>query len=253
MTCDLVAVTVDALDPERLAHFWAGVLQRDIGDDRMTLAPGGRDIGDDGVTLAPGERDISRFDIFFASTAEPKTGPNRIHLDLTSTSADDQQATVERALALGGRYLDLGQGPEADHTVLADPEGNEFCVIEPGNGFLAGTGFIGAVNCEGTRRVGLFWSEALGWPLVWDQDEETAVQSPSGGSKLTWSGPPIPPKRGKSRIHLELRPAAGCDEATEVERLIALGATRVDIGQGAVGWTVLTDPDGTELCVLPAR
>ena len=60
--------------------------------------------------------------------------------------------------------------------VLADPEGNEFCVIEPGNNFLADTGFIGALSSDGTQEVGYFWSEALGWPLVWDQDEETAIQ-----------------------------------------------------------------------------
>ncbi|MGL4178496.1 MAG: VOC family protein [Dermatophilaceae bacterium] len=232
-------MTFDALDPERLARFWAGVLQREIGDG--------------GVTLPPGERDVNGFDVFFAPTTVAKAGPNRIHLDLTSTSLDDQRATVERALALGGRHLDIGQGPDEDHVVLADPEGNELCVIPPGNGFLAGTGCIGAVNCEGTRQVGLFWSEVLGWPLVWDQDEETAVQSPSGGSKITWSGPPVPPKSGKSRIRLDLRPAAGSEQPAEVERLLALGATRVDIGQGAAPWTVLADPDGTELCVLPPR
>ena len=75
--------------------------------------------------------------------------------------------------------------------VLADPDGNEFCVIEAGNKFLAGTGFIGALACDGTQEVGYFWSKALRWPLVWDQDQETAIQSPNGGTKITWGGPPV--------------------------------------------------------------
>ena len=68
-----------------------------------------------------------------------------MHFDLTSTSLEDQQQTVARALELGGRHIDIGQRPEEDHVVLADPEGNEFCVIEPGNNFLADCGFIGAL------------------------------------------------------------------------------------------------------------
>jgi glyoxalase superfamily protein len=59
---------------------------------------------------------------------------------------------VARALELGARHLDVGRLPEEGHVVLADPEGNEFCVIEPGNGFLAGCGFIGALACDGSQR-----------------------------------------------------------------------------------------------------
>ena len=112
---------------------------------------------------------------------------------------------MARALALGGRHLDVGQLPEEEHVVLADPEGNEFCVIEPGNSFLADCGFIGALSCDGSQATGYFWSEALGWPLVWDQDEETAIRSPHGGPKITWGGPPLNPKTGKDRLHLAPR------------------------------------------------
>jgi hypothetical protein len=73
--------------------------------------------------------------------------------------------------------------------VLADPEGSEFCIIEPSNRFLASCPRLGAVNCDGTRALGCFFSEALGWPLVSDLDEETAIQAPDGtGPKITWSG-----------------------------------------------------------------
>jgi len=231
----LSALCVDALDPPGLARFWAGVLGRETAADGVTLLP-------DGAT---------GFDIRFQPAAEPKTGRNQMHFDLTSTSLAGQQQTVARALGLGARHLDVGQGPDAGHVVLADPEGNEFCVIEPGNAFLDGCGFVGALSCDGSRAAGQFWSAALGWPLVWDRDEETAIQSQRGGTKITWGGPPLPPKTGKYRLHLDLAPPPGGDQRAEVERLLALGATPADIGQGDVAWVVLADPDGHELCVLP--
>jgi catechol 2,3-dioxygenase-like lactoylglutathione lyase family enzyme len=200
----------------------------------------------DGVALLP--NDDTGFRIRFLPTREPKVGQNQMHFDLTSASLDDQRQTVARALALGARHLDIGQGPDAEHVVLADPEGNEFCVIEPGNAFLAGCGFVGALACDGSQETGYFWSAALGWPLVWDQDQETAIRSPRGGPKITWGGPPLPPKTGKYRLHFDLAPDG--DRQAEVERLLSLGATRVDIGQGAVDWVVMADPDGHEFCLL---
>lgn len=103
---------------------------------------------------------------------------------------------------------------------------------------------------DGSRAKGCFWSEVLGWPLVWDQDEETAIRSPHGGPKLTWGGPPVKARTGKERWHFDLAPAAGTDFATELDRLLALGAEKVDIGQGDVPWEVLADPDGHEFCLL---
>jgi len=135
--------------------------------------------------------------------------------------------------------------------VLADPEGNEFCVIEPGNQFLADCGFIGAVACEGSQQVGYFWSEALGWPLVWDQDEGTAIRSRHGGPKITWGGPPLNPKTGKNRLHFDIAPCERGHQESEVDRLIALGATRIDIDQGDVGWVVMADPDGNDSACWP--
>jgi catechol 2,3-dioxygenase-like lactoylglutathione lyase family enzyme len=174
-----------------------------------------------------------------------------MHLDLTSRSLEEQEQTVSRALALGGRHIDVGQRPDEEHVVLADPEGNEFCVIEPGNNFLADCGFIGAVSSEGAQEVGYFWSEALGWPLVWDQDQETAIRSPLGGPKITWGGPPLMPRPGRNRVHFDLAPAFPGDQQAEVDRLLSLGATRKEIGHGDV--VVLADPDGNEFCVLTPR
>jgi predicted enzyme related to lactoylglutathione lyase len=243
MTCHLAALCFDAHDPLRLARFWAGLLGWTVADD-----PGD---GEASIALLPS--DDTGFRIRFLPTQEPKVDQNQMHVDLTSTSLDDQQQTVKRALGLGARHIDVGQRGDEGHIVLADPEGNEFCVIEPGNQFLADCGFVGAVACDGSQEVGYFWSEALGWPLVWDQNQETAIRSPHGGPKITWGGPPLKPKTGKYRLHFDLAPPVDGDQQAEVDRLIALGATRIDIGQGEVDWVVMADPDGHEFCVQPPR
>ena len=237
MAVQLLALCVAANDPHRLARFWAGLLRWEPADDPR-----------DGVTLDPG--DDTGFRLRFLPTEQPKTSQNRMHLDLTSTSLEDQQQTVARALELGGRHTDVGQLPEEGHVVLADPEGNEFCVIEPGNGFLSDCGFVGALACDGSQAVGHFWSEALGWPLVWDQDQETAIRSPRGGPKVTWGGPPLMPRTRKDRLHLDL--GADGDLQAEVGRLVRLGATRRPIGRGAVDRVGMADPDGNEFWVHAA-
>ena len=237
MTSHLHALCFDAHDPLSLARFWVAVLGWELSADRG-----------DGIALLP--RDDTGFRIRFLPTEEPKTRQNQMHFDLTSQSPEDQQQTVAKAIGLGARHIDVGQRPEEGQVVLADPEGNEFCVIEPGNSFLADCGFLGAVACDGSQEVGYFWSKALGWPLVWDQDQETAIRSPHGGPKITWGGPPLKPKTGKHRLHFDIVPPADGDQHAEVDRLVSLGATRVDIGQGEAGWVVLADPDGHEFCVL---
>jgi len=227
----LVAVTFDAQEPEVVATFWAGLLDRDVLREH------------DGALL---EGDPTQVGLRFVEASTAKSGPHRLHLHLTSTSLDDQQGQVEKALRLGGQHLDVGQRPEEGHVVLADPGGNEFCVIEPGNDFLAGCGHLGEVSCDGSREVGLFWRDAIEWPLVWDQDQETAVQAPEGGTKLSWGGPPVAPKRGRNRQRFDL---AATDLTGEVARLVALGATQLAEQDGRVE---LADPDGNEFVVVQA-
>ena len=247
MTCDLVALCLVANDPPLLARFWAGVLGWEMDD-----APD--DNPHDEIVLPPS--DDTGFGIRFLSTHEQKAGQNQMHFDLTSTSLQEQQQTVARSLGLGARHIDIGQRPDEGHVVLADPEGNEFCVVEPGNSFLADCGFIGALACDGSQEVGYFWSEALGWPLVWDQGQETAIRSPGGGPKITWGGPPLTPKKGRNRLHFDLAPPVNGHKQLEVDRLVSLGATRSEAGLAEVGDTevrvvVMADPDGNEFCVLP--
>ena len=223
-----MALTFDAHDPGLLAGFWGRVLGRETLRDRHGA-------------LLPGSATQVGL-LFVLGDAEP-AGPQLMHLHLTSTSLAEQQRTVAAALELGAAPLDVGQLPDEGHVVLADPEGNAFCVIEPGSTFLAGCGVLGELACDGTRDVGHFWGRALGWPVVWDQDEETAVQSPDGGTKIAWGGPPLTPRSGRNRQRFDLELTEG-DLTAEVHRLAALGATLLrDIADVGVE---LADPDGNE-------
>jgi catechol 2,3-dioxygenase-like lactoylglutathione lyase family enzyme len=221
----LLAVTFDVQEPARAARFWAGMLGREVIEDGNGLLLAGTD---------------TQLGLRFMPSHTRKTGPNPMHPHLTSTTEADRQDTVAKALRLGAGHLDVGQRPAEGHIVLADPEGNEFCVIEPGNAYLAGCGPLGEVACDGGRAVGLFWSEALGWPLVWDQDDETAIQSPQGGTKIGWGGPSAArdETRNRQRFHLG---------TTGVDHLISLGATRLETDAGAS--VVLADPGGNEFSV----
>jgi predicted enzyme related to lactoylglutathione lyase len=236
MTVRLDALSIDAADPARLAGFWGALLGWDVREDGhgapLVVPPAGT-----GLPLR------------FVPSSEPRAGLSRIHPHLTSTSVDVRDARVARALELGGRHLDVGQLPGEKHVVLADPEGNELCVIEPDNRWLAGCGLLGELACDGTRATGVFWSEALGWPLVWDQDEETAVRAPGGDLLVAWGGPPVNPKHGRNRLRLDL---VADDPDAEVARLVGLGARRAGTGPDGGRGVELLDPDDNELRVLPA-
>ncbi|MEO6606493.1 MAG: VOC family protein [Aeromicrobium sp.] len=229
MTSSLYALSFAAADPARLATFWGGVFNRTV----------------DGNTVLPSNN--QEIPIRFDQLDDPKVEPNQMHFDTTSTSWDDQKATVEKVLSLGGDHLDVGQLPEELHVVLQDPEGNEFCVIPPNNNFLKDTARIGAYSSDGSQEVGYFWSAALDWPLVWDQDEETAIQSPQGGSKISWGGPPFNVRKTKVRQHFDLAPDG--EQLAEVDRLVSLGANQVDAEPCQPGWVAMADPDGNDFCV----
>ena len=228
MAVRLEAVTFAVVDAPAVAAFWGELLDREV-------------VTEHGGALVPG--DATQVGLRFVSSGTEPVGRPRLHLHLTSSSVADQQRTVETVLRLGGRHVHVGQGSDDTHVVLVDPGGGELCVIEPGNNYLTGTGFLGEVTCDGTRRVGLFWRDALGWPLVWDHNEQTAIQSPLGGTKIawdSWDGSPVERETGRSRQRFDLVTA---DLRGEADRLVSLGATRLsDLPDGLA----LADPDGYE-------
>ncbi|MEV4143748.1 VOC family protein [Amycolatopsis sp. NPDC049691] len=230
----LLAVTFEAENPAEPARFWAGLLGREVVEDAG------------GLLLPGGDTQLG---LRFAPGRAGRVGAHRMHLHLTSTDLDDQRHTVATAIELGGRHVDVGQRPEEPHVVLADPAGYEFCVIEPGNGYLAGCGPLGELTCAGTRQAGRFWSKALGWSLVWDQGEQTAIQSPRGGTKVAWDVWDGTPTAEPNPQRFELFPEDN-DQRAAVDAVIALGAARLDVRDD--GTVVLADPDGTAFCVRPA-
>ena len=106
------------------------------------------------------------------------------------------------------------------------------------------------VDAADPARLGRWWQEALGWVVVNEDPEEFEIRpGPERLPGLLFVAVPDE-KASKNRLHLDFRPE---DQAAEVERLVGLGATRVDIGQGDQTWEVLADPEGNEFCVLRRR
>lgn len=111
------------------------------------------------------------------------------------------------------------------------------------------------IDCSDPGRLGRWWAEFLGWRLTHESEEEVVLEPPEGSPEDGVSPDilflKVPEgKAVKNRIHLDLRPE---DQAAEVARAEALGATRVQVGQtGEATWVVLADPDGNEFCILRA-
>jgi hypothetical protein len=111
------------------------------------------------------------------------------------------------------------------------------------------------VDARDPASIASFWESALGWRRTHENPDEIVLEPPAGSPEdgivpdLLFLKVPEP-KTLKNRLHLDLRPV---DQAKEVERLEALGATRVSVGQTAEAtWVVLADPEGNEFCVLRA-
>jgi len=98
--------------------------------------------------------------------------------------------------------------------------------------------------------LGRWWSEALRWVIVNDDPSEFEIQPEPDQLPGILFLAVDETKQGQNRLHIDLRPD---DQRAEVERLIGLGASRVDVGQGKVPWVVLADPEGNKFCVLEAR
>lgn len=249
MTTRLENVVVDSADPQLLARWWAAALGWPLGLD-----------GPDESTLEPPEGQ-GRVELVFVAVAGPKTVKNRVHLDLRSTSWQDQQEQVERLLAAGATRADVGQvtdGPDAvPFVVLADPEGNEFCVLDPRPEYDESCGAVAAIVLDAARPAELagFWAEATGWRVLGSDDRFATLRAPDGRGPFLELVPNATPRTVKNRVHLDVRPAAGDDQQAEVARLCDAGARPAEVGQsaaapGTVSWVVLTDPEGNEVCVL---
>jgi predicted enzyme related to lactoylglutathione lyase len=242
MALRLVQVNVKARDDSGLGRFWAEALGWGLSSE----GPGVTNVEPVGF----GYPDPVAVCIDVVAVPDPETVRCRTHLDLATTSATHQAELVAHLLGLGATPADVGQS-DVPWTVLADPEGNVFCVLEP-RPIYQDTGPIAAVvvNCTDPRAMARFWGEAMDWTVHEVTADHARLRSTKGvGPYLEFVRTPdddaLP-----TRVHLDVRPYPGDDLAAEVARLRALGATDADVGQGDVAWRVLADSEGNEFCVL---
>jgi len=240
-------VNIKALDNTVIGRFWAEAL-------------GWRDeLEEPGVTSVwpadgPAWPDPVALGVDVVIVPEGKTPTkNRLHLDLASSSEAHQAELVARLRKLGATPADVGQG-DVPWTVLADPEGNEFCVLEPREVYRD-TGPIAAVviDCLDPRAMARFWGEATEWAVHEVTDDSATLRSAKGVGPYLEFLRSDEAKTVPDRLHLDLLPYDGDDKQAEVERLYDLGAADLDLGQGDVPWTCMTDPEGHEFCVLHTR
>jgi predicted enzyme related to lactoylglutathione lyase len=246
MTTRLTHLVVDTPDPVRLARWWAGalgwVLEEADPEESYVAPPEG----------APG------VPLVFGRVDDPKRGKNRVHLDFSSSDAAEQREIVDRLLAAGATYADIGQS-DVPWTVLADPDGNELCVLEPRPDY-DGTGVVAAIVVDALDPPALarFWAAAAGWQVLHASPDAAGLRAPDGTGPYLEFVRTTEPHTYKNRWHLDVAGYRDDDQAAEVERLLALGATHADVGQsaakpGEVTWVVLADPEGNEFCVLRSR
>lgn len=240
MATRLVQINMKARDDAALGRFWAAALGWSVSSE----GPGVTNLEPEGFVYP----DPVAVCIDLAVSAEPKTVKNRVHVDLATTSAVHQAELVTRLKELGATPVDLGQG-DVSWTVMADPEGNEFCVLDSR---YEETGPIATVvvDCADPPAMADFWSQATDWTLLRVSDQNAVLRSSQGvGPYLQFLRTPDP-KTVWNRVHLDLRPYPGDNHEAEAARLIALGATAVDLGPNDLPWTVLADPEGNEFCLL---
>jgi hypothetical protein len=211
----LSAVVMRAPDSASLREFWT----RALGADAVAGRAGG-------VALE------------FVAAPGPKTGKNRVHLDLRGGPGE-----LERLLAAGAARVDIGQGPDVGWEVLADPAGNEFCLQ---SGDEAGLRWSALCQDAGDPAAqSRFWAAATGWSVFREGEWGVAMREPGRADGLMLvMGPPVAAKSGPNRLYPILTANQGSTAEVEASRLVAEGATRA----GAL----LLDPEGNELRVVEA-
>ena len=206
---------LDAVDPLRLGTFWAAVLG-------LELADAGEG---DAVLRGPSPEHT----VWINAVSEPKTVKNRMHLDVHARSVDE-------LLALGATVVD----EQPRWTVMADPEGGEFCAFvraEPPPYRLYEVG----LDVDDARKVGRWWADLLGGRFVDEGKEFVWIADIPGAPFESLDVAPVPePKSAKNRVHL--------DVVGDVAEIVARGATVLD---EQPRWTVMADVEGNGFCVFP--
>jgi Glyoxalase-like domain len=217
------ALCIDALDPLTLGTFWAGVLDLELHTD------------DDGDAYLTGPTPAQT--IWVNKVPEAKTVKHRMHLDVNAESV----AGVE---SLGATVLDATTFP---WTVMADPEGGEFCVFVRDGAIdrrLLEIVVDTAESAGSARGIATWWADMLGARAVDDDRGFSWVgEIPEAPFDALVFDPVPEDKAAKNRIHLDVT-------TDHVDTLVGAGATVLRAQDDAIGWTVMADPDGNEFCAF---
>jgi Glyoxalase-like domain len=232
-------IVVDAVEPQRLGRFWEAALsterltdEADGFETRLTV--------DGGPVL----------DLCFQRVPEPASQQPRLHLDLLGGTRQNQE--VERLLELGARHVDIGQR-DVPWVVLADPEGNPFCVMEERAAYT-GTGPIAALplDCAEPDRDATFWAWLTGWTDAAGVAPRTLRHPSMRGPLLELCPESTRKGRAKNRLHLDVRLEAGEDADRVAADIAERGGRAFFPDWGELPWRTYLDPSGNEFCVLPA-
>jgi len=231
-------LVTDAVDPQLVGRFWEAAL----GGEQLTDEAAGYEtrLWIEGWPF---------FDLGFQRISERTSGTSRLHLDLRGGA--HQAEEVDRLLGLGARHLDIGQG-DVPWVVLADPEGNPFCVMEERAAYVD-TGPVAALPLDSAdpAKDAEFWAWLTGWTDVTD-DGLRSLRHPSLRGPLLEFCPERSPKSSvKNRQHLDVRLDEGEDYDEVEAEIVKRGGRPLTSDWGDLPWRSYFDPSGNEFCVLP--
>ena len=233
-------LVIDAVEPQRLGRFWEAVL----GSERLKDEP---DAFETRLTVQGGPV----LDLCFQRVPQPPSESPRLHLDLSGGA--HQTREVDRLLGLGAQHLDIGQRG-VSWVVLADPEGNAFCVMEE-RAVYTDTGPIAALPLDSAEpdHDAEFWSWLTGWTDTCGLTTRS-LRHPSLLGPLVELCPERARKQTtKNRLHLDVRLEAGDDPDDVAANITERGGRELHPEWGELPWRLYADPSGNEFCVLPAR
>jgi hypothetical protein len=212
---------IDALDPAALGAFWAPVTGLELVIDER------------GNVHLQGP--TPRHRIWVNEVDRPKTVKNRLHLDVDTGSIDE-------LVALGASVLAPAEETGFGWTVMADPEGHEFCAFVREPAALPAYRLHGiGIDCVDAERVARWWGERFGVePRTYEGHDWWTLEGVAVDERMTLDFAPVPePRSGPNRVHW--------DVVGRVDDFLAAGATHLwDTDR----WTVLADPEGNEFCVF---
>jgi predicted enzyme related to lactoylglutathione lyase len=215
---------IDTSGDEALGRFWASVLGLRFEPDGHA----GALVGD-----VPEQR------IWMNEVPEPKTAKNRVHIDVNAASIDE-------LVAAGATVLEPAAESGRAWTVLADPEGGEFCafVREPAE-LSTYRLFELVIDSVDPRPIASWWAEVFGATLEGRQDNNWWWLTDIPGLPfVSWDFVPVPePKTVKNRVHWDIT-------VDSVDDLVTAGATVLREPDDEISWTVCADPEGNEFCAF---